>query len=68
MVKYRICDTVVVVSTTILFQCPTEIATTFCIVEEDEEDEEERRRRLALQSLSCIKSTPLAKTRRERVL
>jgi hypothetical protein len=31
-----------VVSTTILFQCPTETATTFCIVEEeDEEDEDE---------------------------
>jgi hypothetical protein len=29
-----------VVSTTILFQCPTEIATTFCIVEGEDEEEE----------------------------
>ncbi len=57
------------VSTTILFQCPTETATTFCIVEEDEEEEEdEGEEELALQSLSCIKCTPLAKTIRERVL
>jgi hypothetical protein len=42
-----------VVSTTILFQCPLETATTFCTVEEEEEEEES----LAFQTLSSIKYT-----------
>jgi hypothetical protein len=48
-----------VVSTTILFQCPTEIATTFCIVEEEEEEGDK-----PLQTPSRIKCPPLAKTSR----